>query len=54
GGNARGFTRTITTAMALEYDKGEFTLAIALGIVLIGLSFSINLLFHFFQGRGGK
>lgn len=54
GGNAHGFTRTITTAMALEYDKGEFTLAIALGIVLIGLSFSINLLFHFFQGRGGK
>lgn len=54
GGNARGFTRTITTAMALEYDKGEFTLAIALGLILIGLSFSINLLFHFFQGRGGR
>jgi tungstate transport system permease protein len=51
GGNARGFTRTITTAMALEYDKGQFTLAVALGIILIGLSFGINLLFHFFQGR---
>jgi tungstate transport system permease protein len=51
GGNARGFTRTMTTAMALEYDKGEFTLAVALGIILLGLSFGINLLFHFFQGR---
>ena len=51
GGNARGFTRTMTTAMALEYDKGEFTLAVALGIVLLGLAFTVNLLFHFFQGR---
>ena len=51
GGNARGFTRTMTTAMALEYDKGEFILAIALGIILLTLSFGMNLLFHFFQGR---
>jgi len=51
GGNAKGFTRTMTTAMALEYDKGEFVLAIALGITLMSLAFSINLLFHFFQGR---
>jgi tungstate transport system permease protein len=51
GGNARGFTRTMTTAMALEYDKGQFSLAVALGIVLLVLSFGMNLLFHFFQGR---
>jgi len=51
GGNAKGFTRTMTTAMALEYDKGEFILAVALGIILLGLSFGINLIFHFFQGR---
>jgi len=51
GGNAKGFTRTMTTAMALEYDKGQFSLAVALGIILLGLSFTINLLFHFFQGR---
>jgi len=51
GGNAKGFTRTITTAMALEYDKGQFTLAVALGIILIAISFSMNLMFHFFQGR---
>ena len=51
GGNIKGFTRTMTTAMALEYDKGSFTLAVALGIVLLGLSFGMNLLFHFVQGR---
>jgi tungstate transport system permease protein len=51
GGNIKGFTRTMTTAMALEYDKGAFTLAVALGLVLLGLSFGMNLLFHFFQGR---
>lgn len=51
GGNAKGFTRTMTTAMALEYDKGEFVLAIALGLVLMSLAFFINTLFHFFQGR---
>ena len=51
GGNIKGFTRTMTTAMALEYDKGAFTLAVALGIILLGLSFGMNLLFHFFQGR---
>ena len=52
GGNIKGFTRTMTTAMALEYDKGSFILAIALGLVLMSLSFSMNLLFNFFQGRG--
>ena len=51
GGNIKGFTRTMTTAMALEYDKGSFILAVALGIVLLGLSFGMNILFHFFQGR---
>lgn len=51
GGNIKGFTRTMTTAMALEYDKGAFTLAIALGLVLLLISFAVNVLFHFFQGR---
>jgi tungstate transport system permease protein len=54
GGNAKGFTRTMTTAMALEYDKGEFVLAVALGIVLLAIAFAINLLFHIFQGRTGS
>ncbi len=54
GGNAKGFTRTMTTAMALEYDKGEFIQAVALGCILLLLSFSINIAFHFFQGRGSQ
>jgi tungstate transport system permease protein len=37
--------------MALEYDKGEFVLAIALGAILLTFAFSINLMFHFLQGR---
>ncbi len=51
GGNISGFTRTMTTAMALEYDKGAFTLAVALGLVLLSLSFGMNLIFNFFQGK---
>lgn len=54
GGNAKGFTRTMTTAMALEYDKGEFILAVALGIILLSLSFAVNTIFHLFQGRSGQ
>jgi tungstate transport system permease protein len=51
GGNAKGFTRTMTTAMAMEYDKGEFILSIALGIVLLCVSFAVNIFFNYFQGR---
>ena len=51
GGNAKGFTRTMTTAMALEYDKGEFVLAIALGIILLSISLVINMVMNYFQGR---
>jgi tungstate transport system permease protein len=51
GGNAKGFTRTMTTAMALEYDKGEFVLSVALGIVLLMVSFGMNVVFNYFQGK---
>jgi tungstate transport system permease protein len=51
GGNAKGFTRTMTTAMALEYDKGEFVLGVALGIVLLTVSFAVNLCFNYVQGK---
>ncbi|MDL2207431.1 ABC transporter permease [Desulfovibrio sp. OttesenSCG-928-M16] len=54
GGNIKGFTRTMTTAMALEYDKGEFTLAMALGIVLLLVSLLLNAGLAFFQGRLGE
>jgi tungstate transport system permease protein len=51
GGNAKGFTRTMTTAMALEYDKGEFVLAVALGLILLMISFTVNLFFNYVQGK---
>ena len=53
GGNAKGYTRTMTTAMALEYDKGEFVLGVALGVVLLFISFSMNIFFNYLQGRHG-
>jgi len=54
GGNAKGFTRTMTTAMALEYDKGEFVLALGLGIVLLAISLAVNVLLGYVQGRTGR
>ena len=54
GGNAKGFTRTMTTAMALEYDKGEFVLALGLGIVLLTISLAVNVLLGYVQGRTGR
>jgi tungstate transport system permease protein len=42
GGNIRGYTRTMTTAIALETSKGELALALALGMVLIALSVAVN------------
>jgi tungstate transport system permease protein len=42
----------MTTAMALEYDKGEFVLSVALGVVLLLISFSVNVVLNYFQGKG--
>jgi tungstate transport system permease protein len=42
GGNIRGFTRTMTTAIALETSKGDLALALALGLVLIVLISAVN------------
>jgi tungstate transport system permease protein len=42
GGNIRGYTRTMTTAIALETSKGDLPLALALGIVLILLSVTVS------------
>jgi tungstate transport system permease protein len=44
GGNIDGFTRTMTTAIALETSKGELPLAMGLGIVLIFIVLLINAL----------
>jgi tungstate transport system permease protein len=52
GGNIAGYTRIMTTAIALETDKGNFELALALGIILLGISLVVNVVFHLFQRRG--
>ena len=44
GGNIDGFTRTMTTAIALETSKGDLPLAIGLGLVLIVLIVAVNAL----------
>jgi tungstate transport system permease protein len=44
GGNIRGVTRTMTTAIALETSTGDLPLALALGFVLIGLSVAISMI----------
>lgn len=53
GGNIKGFTRTMTTAMALEHNKGEFVLAVALGVVLLSVSLLMNVVMQLAQGRYG-
>lgn len=43
GGNIKWHTRTITTAISLETNKGQFAMGIALAMVLIGIAFLVNL-----------
>lgn len=51
GGNIKWFTRTITTAISLETNKGEFATGIALGIVLISIAFLLNFMLYFLKKR---
>ena len=51
GGNIRGYTRTLTTAMSLETSIGNFELAMALGIILVSLALTVNILVGRFQHR---
>jgi len=51
GGNIRGQTRVLTTATVLETGKGNFEIAIALGLILLALTFAINLLLTRIQQR---
>jgi tungstate transport system permease protein len=51
GGNIRGQTRTLTTAMVLETGKGNFDVAIALSILLMALVFAINWMLTAIQQR---
>lgn len=49
GGNIKGFTRTMTTAIALETSKGELELSMALGIILMVVALGINAGLYFLQ-----
>lgn len=51
GGNIRGYTRTMTTAIALETSKGEFAFGLALGIFLLAIALLVNLFLNFLQQR---
>jgi tungstate transport system permease protein len=46
GGNIRWYTRTLTTAIALETGKGDFALGLALGIILMVVALGVNALLH--------
>ena len=51
GGNIRGFTRVITTAISLETSKGDLELALALGIILIFIALVVNIVMNRIQQR---
>ncbi|MBP2684804.1 MAG: transporter permease [Deltaproteobacteria bacterium] len=51
GGNIRGYTRTMTTAIAMETSKGEFAFGMALGIVLMMVALFVNLFLNLLQQR---
>jgi tungstate transport system permease protein len=51
GGNIKWHTRTITTAITLETGKGDFALGIALGILLLAISFILNAGLSFLRRR---
>lgn len=53
GGNIEGHTRVMTTAIVLETRKGNFELAIGLGLILLLISFVVNSILYNIQ-RGGK
>ncbi|MGE5560809.1 MAG: ABC transporter permease [Chloroflexota bacterium] len=54
GGNIRGETRVMTTAIVLETRQGHFDIALGLGLVLLTLSFVVNSLLHRLQVAQGK
>jgi tungstate transport system permease protein len=54
GGNIRGYTRTMTTAIALETGKGELTLALGLGLILLSISVIVSAAAFLLVGRVGE
>jgi len=53
GGNIRGATRTLTTAVALYTSQGDFGMALALGLILLVMALLVNIALQVLQGRGG-
>lgn len=51
GGNIRGFTRTLTTAMSLETSMGNIEFSMALGLVLMSIAFTVSLVAYRLQQR---
>ena len=51
GGNIKWHTRTITTAIALETNKGQFAMGVALGLVLLAIAFCVNVSVSFLRRR---
>ncbi len=54
GGNIRYQTRVLTTAIVLETSKGEFDVAIRLGLLLLAITFLVNLALTWIQQRGAR
>jgi tungstate transport system permease protein len=52
GGNIQGQTRVLTTATVLETSKGNFDVALALGLILLALVYAVNLTLTWIQQRG--
>lgn len=51
GGNIKGFTRTLTTAISLETSKGNLELSLALGMILLLAALVINIILNILQRR---
>jgi tungstate transport system permease protein len=51
GGNIKWHTRTMTTAIALETNKGMFAMGVALGLVLLAIAFAVNISVSFLRRR---
>lgn len=52
GGNIAGQTRVLTTAIVLETRQGDFSLALALGVILVAITFIVNAALIRLQSRG--
>jgi len=51
GGNIKGHTRVLTTAISLQTSMGNFELSLALGVILLGIALVINMIMGFLQQR---